>query len=63
MRVNTLEDYQIRIASAEDNEEIIELLKETALWILSQAINQWQYLLDGGEDKEIKEAVYEKKTR
>lgn len=53
----TLEDYQIRIAREDESEQIINILKEAALWIQSQGIDQWQYLLQGGDDEEIKQAV------
>ena len=45
--------FQIRLAREEEGQAIIQLLQETAQWIKDQGINQWEYLLDGGENQEI----------
>ncbi|MBT2690578.1 GNAT family N-acetyltransferase [Bacillus sp. ISL-47] len=57
MQANILDGYQVRTASEGECVQIIDMLKEVAIWIRSQGIDQWQYLLEGGEDDEIKESV------
>ncbi|MEK5391364.1 GNAT family N-acetyltransferase [Margalitia sp. FSL K6-0131] len=47
----------IKLASDSDSKQIIYLLKETAQWIKSKNIDQWQYLLEGGDDEEISLAI------
>lgn len=49
--------YQIRKADEKEAALIIELLKEVAAWLQNNNINQWGFLLEGGEDEEITEAV------
>lgn len=46
-------NLQIREAKIEESTAITELLRGTAKWIQEQGINQWQYLLEGGENEEI----------
>lgn len=53
---------QIRLAKEEEGRQVIDLLKEAAAWIQKQGIDQWQYLLDGGEDLEIIKSITEKGT-
>ena len=52
-----IEDFHIKLASNEDSHEVILLLKDVAQWMKDKGINQWQYLLAGGDDEEIKQAV------
>ena len=53
---------QIRLATLKDFEGIVDILKELAGWLKESHINQWSYLLDGGEDEEIKQAIVRKET-
>ncbi|MBY0597496.1 GNAT family N-acetyltransferase [Bacillus bingmayongensis] len=62
MYVNTLKDYQIRKAHNDESTLIINMLKEIAQWLKKNEINQWQYLLEGGDDEEIIQAVTNKNT-
>ncbi|GIN87232.1 N-acetyltransferase [Heyndrickxia sporothermodurans] len=57
-----MKNNQIRLATMEEGSQIIDLLKETATWIQEQGINQWGYLLDGGEDTEILRCIGENCT-
>ncbi|MFT9597423.1 GNAT family N-acetyltransferase [Mesobacillus sp.] len=57
-----LEDAQIRLAVIEDGTMIIEMLKNVAQWMQDNEINQWGYLLDGGDDEEILESIKQKDT-
>ena len=45
------------IRKATEAEPVITLLKEVAAWLKSNEINQWGFLLEGGEDEEIRQAV------
>lgn len=38
------------------------MLKNIALWMQENEINQWQYLLNGGDDEEILDAIKHKET-
>nr|WP_226641297.1 GNAT family N-acetyltransferase [Mesobacillus subterraneus] len=60
--MNLLRTENVRLAVSDDGQRIINLLKTTAQWIQNHGINQWQYLLSGGEDKEILEAVKQQET-
>jgi len=55
-------NIQIKNASMEDSECILQLLREVARWIKEKGINQWGYLLSGGEDEEILKDIVNKKT-
>lgn len=55
-------NFQIRLAAQEDTEGVIAFLKKIAQWMKNNRINQWQYLLSGGDDEEIKEAILHKET-
>jgi GNAT superfamily N-acetyltransferase len=57
-----LEESQIRLAGKEDGEKVIEMLKKVARWLREKDINQWQYLLSGGDDEEIQDAITQKET-
>lgn len=57
MQASILNSYQIKIVSEAESGQIMDMLKEVAIWIQSQGIDQWQYLLGGGDDDDIKQAV------
>jgi GNAT superfamily N-acetyltransferase len=57
MQARILNSYQIKIASEAESGQLMDMLKEVAMWIQSQGIDQWQYLLEGGDDDEIKQAI------
>ena len=48
---------KIERAGETDAPLIIDLLKEAAGWLKEQGIEQWEYLLSGGEDREIEAAA------
>ena len=54
--------YEIRKATEEEVPAIIELLKEIAAWLKQNDINQWGFLLEGGEDEEIRQAIQDSAT-
>lgn len=53
---------EIKIAVIEDSSAIIKILKQLAQWMKENDINQWRYLLDGGDDEEIKQAIINHET-
>ena len=53
---------QIRLAQKTEIKEIIQLLKDRASWLQSNGIDQWSYLLSGGEDFEIEQAILNNET-
>ncbi|WP_404356761.1 GNAT family N-acetyltransferase [Cytobacillus firmus] len=56
------ESFEIKIATNHDSSVIIEMLKQIAQWMKDNDINQWRFLLDGGEDEEIKQAIINQET-
>lgn len=57
-----LDKFQLKIAEEDESNLVINMLKEVAQWMKNNEINQWQYLLAGGDDEEIKQAILDKKT-
>ncbi len=57
-----LKDSQIKIADMDDGQKVVKFLKQIAQWMFDNDINQWRYLLSGGDDEEILEAVNNKET-
>ncbi len=53
---------QIRLAKDSETMEIIQLLKGAASWLKSEEIDQWSYLLSGGEDLDIERAILNNET-
>lgn len=49
--------YEIRKATEWEASTVIALLKEVAAWLQNNNINQWGFLLEGGEDDEIQQAI------
>ncbi|MFG6494626.1 GNAT family N-acetyltransferase [Fictibacillus sp. UD] len=60
--MNQLKQFVVQKASPEDYELVISLLKEIAKWLQDNRINQWSYLLGGGDDEEIKQSIQENHT-
>ncbi|GHH99310.1 GNAT family N-acetyltransferase [Neobacillus kokaensis] len=56
------DSFQIRIATSDDRNSIIHLLKQLAQWMKDNEINQWQFLLAGGDDAEIAQAIENNET-
>jgi GNAT superfamily N-acetyltransferase len=55
-------DLQIRKANEEDTIRVLNLLKKTAQWLKDNEINQWQFLLAGGDDIEIENSIRNSET-
>jgi GNAT superfamily N-acetyltransferase len=62
MNLEFVEGFTIKIATNEDSRNIIKMLKQIALWLKKNEINQWSFLLDGGEDEEIEQAISNQET-
>ncbi|MES9700771.1 MULTISPECIES: GNAT family N-acetyltransferase [Bacillus] len=58
----TVKEYTIRIATEDESNSIIALLKEVAQWLQHKEVDQWQYLLGGEATVEILEGIKEKYT-
>ena len=56
------ENVQITIATSDESEQVIDLLKDSARWLHANHIDQWSYLRNGGEDDEIREAIHNQQT-
>ena len=54
--------YEIRKAAIGEASTVIALLKEAAAWLQKNDINQWGFLLEGGEDEEIRQAIKDNAT-
>lgn len=56
------EELIIKIATRDDSCRVIELLKYVAQWMKDNNIDQWSFLLNGGEDEEIEQAIRNSET-
>lgn len=56
------EGIEIKVATTHDSSVIINMLKQIAKWMKDNDINQWRFLLDGGDDEEIEQAISNKET-
>jgi GNAT superfamily N-acetyltransferase len=54
--------FEVKKASIKDSKDILSLLKEVATWLKANEINQWGYLLHGGDDDEILQAIENQNT-
>ncbi|WP_411954817.1 GNAT family N-acetyltransferase [Alkalibacillus sp. S2W] len=57
MYLDQIEGFDVRKATKQDCDEVIKLLKVVALWLKNNEIDQWSFLLAGGDDEEIKQAI------
>ena len=55
-------NLKFRLARNTELNQVTQLLKEAAAWLKSEGINQWSYLLSGGEDDEIERAILKGET-
>lgn len=62
MERNISKEYAIRIATENESDSIIILLKEVAQWLQYKEVDQWQYLLGEEATAEILECIREKYT-
>ena len=56
------EGLEIKIATNHDISVVIKMLKQIAQWLKDSDINQWRFLLDGGDDEEIEQAIINQET-
>ncbi|HWL24623.1 MAG TPA: GNAT family N-acetyltransferase [Ureibacillus sp.] len=59
---DSLKGFDIKIATNEDSGTVITMLKQIAQWMKDNEINQWRFLLEGGDDEEIAEAISNEET-
>ncbi|ALC85021.1 acetyltransferase [Bacillus sp. FJAT-22090] len=62
MQYANWEEFKIIIATNDKCMTIIDMLKQVALWLKKKEINQWRFLLDSGEDKEIEQDINNRNT-
>ena len=55
-------NLKFRLARNTEVKRVTQLLKDAAAWLKSEGINQWSYLLSGGEDDEIERAILKEET-
>ncbi|MCM3718047.1 GNAT family N-acetyltransferase [Fictibacillus phosphorivorans] len=60
MRVVT--DLEIKKATVMESDKVIKLLKDIGQWMKDKGIQQWGYLLEGGDDEEIHQAIVDQHT-
>jgi GNAT superfamily N-acetyltransferase len=60
--LKNITSFEVERASSLKGEQVIRLLKEVAQWLKDNEINQWGYLLQGGDDVEILKAIENKET-
>jgi GNAT superfamily N-acetyltransferase len=60
--MKTYTSYEIDLARRHQEGQINGLLKEAAQWMKDNGINQWGYLLEGGEDGEILQSIQNNET-
>jgi GNAT superfamily N-acetyltransferase len=60
--IEGLDGFNIKIATNDDICKVIKMLKRIALWMKDNDINQWRFLLDGGDDEEIELAITNQET-
>ncbi|MFK9093750.1 acetyltransferase [Bacillus salipaludis] len=60
--IEGLKGFNIQIATKDDSSKVIKMLKRIALWMKDNEINQWRFLLDGGDDEEIEQAITNRET-
>ncbi|WP_144510171.1 GNAT family N-acetyltransferase [Bacillus sp. FJAT-22090] len=62
MYSNYLEKCEIKVATSRDTSRIIKMLKQVAGWLQDNDIKQWGFLLEGGDDVEIEQAISNRET-
>jgi GNAT superfamily N-acetyltransferase len=62
VHIDGLEEFNIKIATNDDICKVIKMLKRIALWMKENDINQWRFLLEGGDDEEIEQAITNQDT-
>ncbi|WP_162297948.1 GNAT family N-acetyltransferase [Halalkalibacillus sediminis] len=55
-------NYTIRLATKEEVPQVISLLKDVAASLNKNGIEQWGFLLQGGDDAEIEQAIKNQDT-
>lgn len=62
IKMNNIKDYDIYIATMDDADAILNLLKETALLVSEKHPEQWDTVIAGEDDKEILNGIRNHET-
>ncbi|MCM3708506.1 MULTISPECIES: GNAT family N-acetyltransferase [Cytobacillus] len=57
-----MDEIEIKKAAKHHSSTIINMLKQIAQWMKDHDIYQWRFLLDGGDDEEIEQAIINQET-
>ncbi|WP_226537325.1 GNAT family N-acetyltransferase [Fictibacillus halophilus] len=60
--MSVITDFEVKKATVLESDKVISLLKDIAQWMRDKAIQQWSYLLEGGDDEEIHQAIVDQHT-
>lgn len=60
--MSVITDFKVKKATVLDSDKVIHLLKDIAQWMRDKGIQQWGYLLEGGDDEEIHQAIMDQHT-
>jgi GNAT superfamily N-acetyltransferase len=55
--VSVTEEFEVKKTTIKEYDHVNSLLKEVAQWLKDNGVKQWGYLLDGGDDQEILQAI------
>lgn len=60
--MSVVTDFNVKKATVLESDKVIILLKDIAQWMRDKGIQQWGYLLEGGDDEEIHQAIVDQQT-
>lgn len=60
--LKNIKDYDVYIATMDDADEILNLLKETAHWVSERHPDQWDSVIVGEDDEEILNGIRDHET-
>lgn len=60
--MSVITDFEVKKATVLESDKVISLLKDIAQWMRDKGIQQWGYLLEGGDDEEIRQAIMDQHT-
>jgi GNAT superfamily N-acetyltransferase len=60
--MNLLKGLEVKLATSVECVKVMDMLIEIAQWMKDSGIKQWNYLLQGGDNEEIKQAIDNQNT-
>jgi GNAT superfamily N-acetyltransferase len=60
--MSVMTGFEVKKATVLESDKVISLLKGIAQWMRDKGIQQWGYLLEGGDDEEIHQAIVDQHT-